>query len=88
MWKISPSSIGGGNYFQTFIDEATHYVWIYMLHTNDQVIKKIQEWKTLVENQFSTKFKILRTDDCGEFTSKGFENYASKDCRSHLNRIQ
>ena len=49
--KISPSSIGGGNYFLTFIDEATYYVWIYILHTKDQVFQKFQEWKTLVEKK-------------------------------------
>ena len=61
--KITPTSLGGGKYFLTFIDEATHYVWVYILKTKDEVFEKFKEWKRMVENEFSTRVKRLRTDN-------------------------
>ena len=29
--KLNPGSLGGGNYFATFIDDASRYVWVYIL---------------------------------------------------------
>ena len=73
--KITPSSLSGGNYFLTFIDEATHYTWIYVIKNKSDVFDCFKEWKALVENQFSCKVKILRTDNGGEYCSNEFENF-------------
>ena len=44
--KIGTESLGGANYFLTFIDDMTHYVWVYALKTKDEVFKYFLEWKT------------------------------------------
>ena len=36
---IAPSSLGGANYFLTFIDEATKYTWVYFFKTKNEVYK-------------------------------------------------
>ena len=58
--KINSESKGGNQYFLTLIDDATHYTWVYVLKTKDQVFNYFKEWKTLVENQFSCKVKTLK----------------------------
>ena len=48
--KMNVKSLTGGEYFLTFIDDKTRYVWVYILKRKDQVFEKFREWKALVEN--------------------------------------
>ena len=81
--KISTPSLSGGLYFLTFIDDATRYVWMYVLKSKDQVFEKFLEWKAQVENSSGQKLKTLRTDNGGEYTSKGFTAYLKKEGVRH-----
>ena len=88
MWKdqltftYSPS-LGGAEYFVTFIDDKTHYVWIYALKNKHEVFQTFREWKSLVERSSGHKLKIFRTDNGGEFTSSEFESYLRKEGIKH-----
>ena len=77
--KVTPKSIGGANYFVTFIDDATNYTWVYFLKTKDEVFTKFVEWKTLVEKQFDKCVKIIRSDNGGEYTSTNFAYFLRKE---------
>ena len=81
--KIGTKSLGGANYFLTFIDDKTHYVWIYVLKTKDEVFKYFLEWKTQAEKSSGHQLKVLRTDNGGEYTSKEFENYLKSEGICH-----
>ena len=63
----------------TFIDDKTRFVWVYFLHTKDQVFEKFCEWKSMVEKSSGKKIKVIRTDNGGEFTSKEFEAFLTKE---------
>jgi hypothetical protein len=43
------------------------------LKEKDEVFKKFQEFKALVENISERKIKVLRSDNGGEYTSKEFK---------------
>ncbi len=73
--KINSRSLGGAEYFVTFIDDKTHYVWIYMLKHKHEVFKTFKQWKSSVENSSGHKVKIFRTDNGGEYMSTEFESY-------------
>lgn len=73
--KVSSPSFSGCQYFLTFIDDYTHYVWVYVLKTKDQVFDKFKEFKSCVENQTGFKIKCLRSDNGGEYTSLQFEQF-------------
>ena len=45
--KMGAKSLGGAEYFLTFMDDNTHYVWIYVLKHKDEVFGKFLEWKAL-----------------------------------------
>jgi len=66
--KIGARSLGGGEYFVTFLDDCTRYVWVYIVKHKGEVFQKFREWKTLVENSSGRKVKILRSDNGGEYT--------------------
>ena len=73
--KIQTSSLGGGHYFLTFIDDHTWYVWVYILKSKDQVFQKFSEWIALIENLSGHRLKILWSDNGGEHTSAQFTTY-------------
>ena len=85
--KITTKSLGGAEYFLTFIDDNTRYVWVYFLKTKDQVFEKFKEWKALVENTFDQKVKTLRTDNGGEYTSNEFEKFLKEQGIRHEKTI-
>ena len=81
--KISTESLNGAEYFLTFIDDTTRYVWVYVLKRKDQVFERFLEWKALVEKSTGRKLKALRTDNGGEYTSTEFETYLKKERVRH-----
>ena len=81
--KVNAKSLSGAEYFLTFIDDKTRYVWTYVLKRKDQVFEKFLEWKALVEKSSGQKLKTLRSDNGGEFTSTRFENYLKSEGVRH-----
>lgn len=71
--------MSGAVYFLTFIDDKSHYAWIYLLKNKHEVYQKFLQWKALVERSSNHKLKVLRTDNGGEYTSSEFEDYLSKE---------
>ena len=77
--NFSSKSLGGAEYFVTFIDDKTRYVWAYAIKRKSDVFQKFCEWKLEVEKSLGQSVKILRTDNGGEFTSDEFENYFKRE---------
>ncbi|KAF2347866.1 Integrase catalytic core [Trinorchestia longiramus] len=73
--KINPSSLGGGSYFVTFIDDYSRYTLVYIIKNKSDVFGVFTEFKALVENHYDHKIKILRTDNGGEYVSTDFERF-------------
>ena len=57
--KIGTKSLGGGEYFVTFLDDHTRYIWVYILKHKGEVFQKFREWKALVEKSTECKVKTL-----------------------------
>ena len=81
--KISLKSLSGAQYFLTFTDDKTRYVWEYMIKCNDEVFTKFQEWNALVVNSMGYKLKILQTDNGSEYMSTEFRQYHKKEGIMH-----
>ena len=73
--KMNSPSLGGAEYFLIFIDDCTHYTWVYVLKQKSEVFNRFQMWKALVEYESGKKLKVLRTDGGGEYTSTEFEHF-------------
>ena len=46
--KMNTKSIEGADYFFTFIDDKTHYVWVSPLKHKSEVFDRFLEWKAMV----------------------------------------
>jgi transposase InsO family protein len=69
------TSIGGARYFVTYIDDFSRKVWVYILKSKGEVFEKFKEFKALVETQSEHKIKVFRSDNGGEFISKGLRRF-------------
>ena len=74
---MSIESIGGFNYYVSFINDHSRKTWIYFLKSKEtgEVFKRFQEFKALVENQTRKKIKVLRTDNGDKYPSKTFKEF-------------
>ena len=73
--KMNARSFGGEEYFITFIDDSTHYTWVYPLKRKSDAFNQFLKWKALAENSSGRRLKVLRTDRGGEYTSTEFEEF-------------
>ena len=81
--KMNEKSLGGAEYFLSFIDDKTRYVWVYFLRTKGEVYEKFLEWKAMVELATEKRLKAIRTDNGGEYTSRKFQEYLKTEGVRH-----
>ncbi|KAI9195220.1 hypothetical protein LWI28_012848 [Acer negundo] len=74
----SVSSIGGKQYFVTFIDDHSRKVWVYFLRHKSDVFEAFKKWKAMVENETGLKIKKLRSDNGGEYEDNEFKKFCYK----------
>ncbi|GJU60053.1 zinc finger, CCHC-type containing protein [Tanacetum coccineum] len=60
-------SLGNKKYVITFIDDASRFCYVYLLHAKDEALDKFRIYKTEVELQQNDLVKTLRTDRGGEY---------------------
>ena len=76
--KVNVRTLGGAEYFVTFIDDKTHFTWVYVLKHKHEVFQKFVEWKAMVERTLGHKVKVLHTNNGGEYTSTEFKEYLKR----------
>ncbi|KAL5563802.1 hypothetical protein UlMin_033549 [Ulmus minor] len=82
IWGPAPVlSTSGSRYFILFVDDNTRFTWLFPLQTKDQALQVFIQFRTLVENQFNSKIKLLQSDNGGEF--KVFARYLQANGIAH-----
>nr|GEW08561.1 hypothetical protein [Tanacetum cinerariifolium] len=61
------SSLGNKKYVITFIDDASRFCYVYLLHAKDEALDKFRFYKTKVELQQNDLIKTLHVDRGGEY---------------------
>ncbi|GKD54054.1 zinc finger, CCHC-type containing protein [Tanacetum coccineum] len=59
--------LGNKKYFVTFIDDASRFFYVYLLHSKDEALDKFKVFKTEVELLQGSLIKRFRTDRGGEY---------------------
>ena len=57
-------------YFITFVDDFSHYTYIYLLHEKSQAVESLAVYITVVERQLERNVKIIRSDKGGKYYGK------------------
>ncbi|GJZ30148.1 zinc finger, CCHC-type containing protein [Tanacetum coccineum] len=67
-FHATPSlSLSNKKYVMTFIDDASRFCYVYLLHAKDEALDKFRIYKTEVELQQNNLIKTVRTDRGGEY---------------------
>ncbi|GBP67396.1 Retrovirus-related Pol polyprotein from transposon TNT 1-94 [Eumeta japonica] len=67
-------SVGGANYFMTFIDDYSKKVFVYFLHKSE-ALEKFKEFKNQLEKQLECNIKYLRSDNGLEYVNSSFSDF-------------
>ena len=62
-------SFYGASYFLTTLDDASRCVWVYLMKEKNEASKIVQDVCAMVQTQFQTRVKVIRSDNNREFTS-------------------
>ncbi|CAJ2674628.1 unnamed protein product [Trifolium pratense] len=57
------ATVHGHKYFLTIVDDYSRFTWVILLKGKYEVTSQVQHFITLVETQFDSKVKILRSDN-------------------------
>ena len=61
------TSWNGQQYFISFIDDYSHYGYLYLIHEKSQSLGVFKSYKAKVENQLGKKLKSIKSDHGGEY---------------------
>ena len=76
VWGLAPVvSVLEHRFYVIFVNDFTHFTWLFLLRHKSAVFKVFVHFKSLVENQFSAKIKTLRFDGAGEFVNHHFKYF-------------
>ena len=78
VWGPSPlTSLLGFNYYIIFVDDYSRFTWLFLLKHKTEVLSVFKHFKSMVETQFNSKLKILRTDTGSEYINNDFKSFCS-----------
>lgn len=78
IWGPAPvQSINGYKYFALFIDDFSRVTWLYLMKLKSDLMSVFTDFHSIVENQFSSKIHVLRSDNGSEYMSNAMQNYLS-----------
>lgn len=76
--RFSVKSLGGKEYYITFIDDYTRHAWIYYLKHKSDAFNSIKQFVNMIKTQFGTTIKVLQTDNGGEYVNSNVEKYLAE----------
>ena len=76
---FSAASTTKHKYYVIFVDDFSRKCWIFFMQNKDKKLSKFCEFKALVEKVSGKKVMKLRSDNGGEYISKEFKNFCSKE---------
>ena len=73
LWgPFATSTIDGFKYFLTIVDDFTRCTWVYLLKHKYEIQIFLPQFATVVNTQFNSKIKTIRSDNGTEFYLKDF----------------
>lgn len=82
-----PESLGGSCYIVTFVDDYSRHLTVRFIEKKSQVFEVFKDYKAEVEMFHNTKIKAIQTDGGGEYCSKEFEGFLSKNGIVHRKTV-
>lgn len=78
VWGTIPiTSLFGYNYYVVFIDDFIRFTWFFLLEQKSGLFDVFKHFKNLIENQYSSKIKVLRFNNGEEYINSQFKSFSS-----------
>ncbi|CAN1152028.1 Retrovirus-related Pol polyprotein from transposon TNT 1-94, partial [Linum perenne] len=71
------ASLNGTRWFITMIDEHTRLTWTFLMKEKSDTTRVFQNFYTMIETQFQTKVKVLRTDNARDYFNSALGSFLS-----------
>ncbi|KAL2248387.1 UNVERIFIED_CONTAM: Retrovirus-related Pol polyprotein from transposon RE2 [Sesamum indicum] len=71
-------SISGCSYVLTILDDFSSSLWTFLIKHKDQVVATLTTFSAMIERQFETKIKMLRSDNGSEFINLNCQTFCHK----------
>ena len=71
-------TLDGAHYVFTIVDDFSRATWTFLMKTKTQAFILFVHLHNLIQNQFNTTIKSIRTENGSEFTNKIFHDYLSE----------
>ncbi|CAA7028521.1 unnamed protein product [Microthlaspi erraticum] len=78
IWTSPIKSVSGIKYYLLFLDQFSHFIWVYPLHRKSETLSKFIHFSTYVQTQFNCKIKSLQCDNGGEYVNRDFQAHMDK----------
>jgi transposase InsO family protein len=75
---IGPSrvrSMGGKWYVLVIIDDYSHYSWVFILESKDEVFEHFRNLAFRLNNEHPNCLKVIRSDNGTEFRNASFDEF-------------
>ena len=69
------TSVSQGRYILTLVDDFSRFTWVNFLHQKNEMVNKLQDFKTHVENKSRKAIKVLRVDNENRYVDRKLKNF-------------
>lgn len=74
---VTTISYDNCRYFVTFLDDYTHFCYVFAISQKSEVLSKFKEFCALASNRFNRQVMRLRCDRGTEYLNEAFKNYCN-----------
>ena len=69
------TSVSQGRYILLLVDDFSRFTWVNFLHHKNEVVQKLQAFKTHVEHTSWKSIKVLRVDNENRYVDRKLKNF-------------
>jgi hypothetical protein len=62
----------GSRYFVIFVDDFSHYTWIYLMKNRSEVLTIYRDFTKMIQTQYSKAIKVFRSNNVREYKQTDF----------------
>jgi len=77
LWTSPISSVSCYKYYILFLDDLTHYLWVFPLWAKSEAYGTFVKFHTFVRMQFNLPIKYLQCDNGCEYDNSSFKSFSS-----------
>ncbi|KAJ9562193.1 hypothetical protein OSB04_007353 [Centaurea solstitialis] len=70
LWTSPVTSLSGFKYYVLFLDDFSHFLWVFPLRAKSEVFSTFKTFRAYVLNQFKTDIQLFQCDNGREFNNQ------------------